>query len=220
VKERPIIFSTEMVQAILEDRKTQTRRIIKPQPLWEESPTLCDDNYWRGRFETLDKHSRYPDIDIEEIKCPYGIASDRLWVRETWRAEELDPYGEDGIRYKADRAFIQIENSQKASEKWLDARYTKKGDRYPDGQWRPSIFMPRWASRITLEIKDVKVERVQKITEEDAIAEGCAGAFLPADCEFELLWNSFNAKRGYGWNKNPWVWVVKFVKSGGVNEMS
>ena len=201
MKERPILFSTEMVQVILEGKKTQTRRVLKPQP---GNISIFNERRW---IESSINHV-WADGHGYQRKCPYGQIGDGLWVRETWRAEELDPYGEDGIRYKADGAFVQIENSEDAAERWGDARYTKSGKKYPG--WRLSIYMPRWASRITLEIVNVRVKRVQDITEKDAVAEGCVGAFLPADCEFLILWNSINAKRGYGWAKNPWVWAITF----------
>ncbi|MBT3390324.1 MAG: hypothetical protein HN413_07920, partial [Chloroflexi bacterium] len=108
-------------------------------------------------------------------------------------------------RYRADNAFIEIENTQEASYKWMDAR-GNHGD-----NWRPSIFMPRWACRIILDIVYVRVERVQEISEDDAIAEGCTGEhFDLAVNDFIWLWDSINAKRGFSWESNPWVWVVEF----------
>ncbi len=122
-------------------------------------------------------------------------------MRETFRCEELEPYGEDGVRFRADGVFRGIENSQEASEKWMEAY--REG-----GKWRPSIFMPRWASRITLEVVNVRVERLQDISEVDALAEGID---LPgAKLQYRTLWENINAGRGFGWDVNPWVWVVEF----------
>jgi len=192
MKERPILFNAAMVNAILEGRKTQTRRVIKCEMKWD------GDDFGES---------------LEPVKhCPYGLPGDRLWARETWRAEELES-GLDGIRYRADDSFRAIQNSRASSDRWMDA--ARPGD-----PWRPSIFMPRWASRISLEVTGVRVERVQKITEADAQCEGWDMSNLPEghcyDCThhardwFAELWDSINAKRGYGWILNPWVWVIEF----------
>ena len=128
--------------------------------------------------------------------CPYGMPGDQLWVRET-HSRLIDGTSPAHVRYKA---------------------------HYPTSPWgtgwKPSIHMPRWASRITLKIKGVRVERVQDITEEDAKAEGLIDDFIsPGDghsalYHFVTLWNSINIKRGYGWSTNPWVWVVDFEVEG------
>lgn len=175
MKEYPILFSSEMVQAILEDRKTQTRRVIKPQP-----PEL-----WGGISEiaAMINHS------------PYGKPGDRLWVRETWTTHENDK-GADCLLYKAD---------------------VPDPENY--GPWRPSIFMPRWASRITLEVVGVRVQQVQDISHTDAIAEGVEDTDKApygfavtsyAIANYRVLWNLINAKRGFGWAVNPWVWAIEF----------
>jgi len=204
MKELPILFNTAMVNAILEGRKTQTRRVMKPQPFhnWTLATVLQD-----GQAVFDEPHG----YDVHYMKCP-ALPGDHLWVRETWRAEELEG-GLDGIRYRADGEFRAIQNTRAASDKWMDAART--GD-----PWRPSIFMPRWASRITLEVTGVRAERVQSITEADAQHEGWDMSNLPEghcyDCThhardwFSELWDSINAKRGYGWNLNPWVWMVEF----------
>ena len=178
---KPIIFSTEMVRAILDGRKTQTRRVIKPQP------------------ESM-KDGKLP-------KCPYQ-PGDILWVRETWYYEEHmheltagDPDLPSG-RYKH--------------------RYICKASDpdYPVGNkgWRPSIHMPREAARLFLLVKAVRVERLQEITEEDVLAEGCGLASWtqddwPKTAGFAQLWDSLNAKRGYGWKNNDWVWVIEFERT-------
>ena len=123
-------------------------------------------------------------------KSPYGIPGDRLWVRETWTGAD-DPAHKHAVHYRAD------------------------GERAC--RWRPSILMPRWASRITLEVTGIRIERLCDITERDALAEGCVGdghVTVDARAAFKLLWGSLNAKRGYGWDANPWVWVIHFKRIG------
>ncbi|QCP50195.1 hypothetical protein FAZ95_14000 [Trinickia violacea] len=198
--ERPILFSGPMVRAILDGRKTQTRRPLKfPEPKegWHIS------------------------------NCPYGRPGDRLWVRETCRADEL-PDGLDGVRYLADDTFAPIANTREAAERWIELN----AYRGQAGAAVPSIHMPRWASRITLEIAGVRVERLQDISYEDALAEGVsdfAGRFADdsqntigetpeqtarrlewPQRQYRLLWDNLNAARGYGWDMNPWVWVLEF----------
>ena len=177
MKERPILFSGPMVRAILDGRKTMTRRVMKPQP--EDYP------YHHG-------------LAVYRVakKCTYGVPGDLLWVRETW-ASDVDGCPA-GLSYRADH---------------LDPR--GDGPANPM-RWRPSIFMPRWASRLTLRITSIRVERVQDITEADARAEGfkdVAGKYARGDearIWFAELWDDINAKRGFGWDANPWVWVVGF----------
>ncbi|MEM1145733.1 MAG: hypothetical protein AAGI88_24425 [Pseudomonadota bacterium] len=202
--ERPILFNGEMVNAILSGRKTQTRRVVKPKTGSEISDML---------------------------RCPYGRAGDHLWVRETFRPQEWhdegvdeigDPVwdvapGTDGIQYRADGTFTPIENSESAAMMWFDL--LRPEDTGVDGKpisWRPSIHMPRWASRLQLEIVSVRTENVRSITEEDAKAEGlekekCDHVPLYSYvAAFERLWNLINEDRGFGWDKNPLVWVVEF----------
>lgn len=211
--EKPILFSASMVQAILAGRKTQTRRVVKPQPEWQERQGLVVPGWsWEHGGVKLNgwpDRKRFAGELVD--KCPYGKPGDILWVRETWRPEELKesgpdgPEGLDGTRYKADGAFRSIENSREASDLFGEARYKflKSGH-----EWRPSIFMPRWASRLTLRVTGVRVERVKDISEADARAEGVtAWVFVP---EFKKLWDAINAKLGYSWESNPWVWVVEF----------
>lgn len=148
---------------------------------------------------------------------PYGKVGERLWVRETCRAAELDG-GLDGVRYSADGAFRAIDDSSEAAGRWLDL-YAYRGQ---TGATVPAIHMPRWASRITLEITGVRAERLQSISEADARDEGVtiadhhmrgysSGVFRPPSIRaFHDLWDSLNAARGHGWDANPWVWVVEF----------
>ena len=184
--EKPILFSGEMVRAILDGRKTQTRRVVKQKhiPFVENILNGFLDGKWNQR------------------PLPYGKPGDLLWVRETWahNPEWTKP------AYRADW------KTPDAAIKTMDTK------------WRPSIFMPRWASRLTLRVLDVRVERVQEISEADAKAEGVNLATwelhhrrddsislsIAAIEEFKHLWDSINAKRGYSWDSNPWVWVVEF----------
>jgi len=194
MKEHPIIFNSEMFKAILDSKKTQTRRVVKPQS----------------------SVSDYRKVGVNEagvkIKCPYGKIGDRLWVRETFKIAEIYPPPGNAteklkVEYRADNSF-----------KWFEKGTWKSGTWITD-QWRPSIFMPRWASRITLEITNIRVERVQEIDWRGAKHEGIFPS--PGGCSvirehqsmidnFKELWNSINEKRGFGWDKNPWVWVISF----------
>jgi uncharacterized protein YhfF len=177
MKERPILFSGEMVRAILDGRKTQTRRVIKPQP-----ESVRKSVFFESGIETNHGY---------EIKSPYGQPGDPLWVREAFI------YDTNGIYYRADNDFHCAKEL---------------------GGWRPSIHMPRKASRITLEITDIRVEQVQDISEEDAQQEGArrmnAGDFGMETWRsaFRNLWGSINTKRGYSWDSNPWVWVIGFKR--------
>ena len=179
MEEHPIIFSTEMVRAILEGKKTQTRRVIKPQPLGSGEMQLSNDRLWRlgigGRYNL-------PRIDFSQKPwcCSYGQVGDRLWVRETfWVTGSPDSAI---VVYKA--TYSHPKNISK---------------------WRSPIFMSRWASRILLEIADIRIEKLQDISYESTKAEGCVSI-----SDYAILWNSINAKRGYDWLSNPWVWVIEF----------
>jgi len=198
VNERPILFNSEMVRAVLAGRKMQTRRVIKPQPC-EQLINFAGSNEWAP----LASDGLSP-ANVTPWTCPYGKPGDRLWVRETWAVRQLQ--AGLWIEFKADGNNARLPNDHDVRDeggKTDIARLVTPADR-----WRPSIFMPRWASRITLEVSAVRVERVQSITEADAIAEGTTGRDA-----FTALWESINAKRGYGWAVNPWVWVVEFTRA-------
>lgn len=218
IKERPIIFSTEMVKAILEGRKTQTRRVIKPQPIFKRE--LNGIGYAAKRWSTNDAQEwglwleAWPTLGKWGLasslhKCPYGQECDKLWVRETWQLIEVfEDWWYGGFEGQTWRGKISTSKPNDCAIGYL-------ADTYDDGPWRPSIHMPRWASRITLEITDVRVERVQDISEKDAFDEGClpSETLIPYELaidHFRELWDSINAKRGYGWDVNPWVWVIEF----------
>lgn len=210
VKERPILFSAPMVRAILEGRKTQTRRIVKPQPQPPYGYDSLDPTHpidYGVRWENPGDGSKGPP-GMWTKRCPYGKPGDRLWVRETWSIEAWGTGYE--ITYRADRTHREL----------LEGRdYTEDADpwcRYYDtqvGDWRPSIHMPRAASRILLEVVSVRVEHLNDINEEDALADGgweyrsCPVHKSPVR-SFADLWESINGKKS--WDANPWVWVVEF----------
>lgn len=213
MKERGMIFNGEMVRAILDGRKTQTRRIMKPQPkpsksrpgdFWFSSKKLESmvhvSDLAPGNSPIADYH-----LFIQEHCCPFGAVGDRIWVRET---------------------FSPVDDTQYGGEKWVDYRATPKFEAsHPAGwdcapndaealKWRPSIHMPRWASRILLEITNVRVERLKSISDGDAIREGCSTADMKSgDCVadvFARLWASIYGDES--WNSNPWVWVIEFKR--------
>ena len=227
MKERPILFSGPMVRAILSGVKTQTRRVIKPQPVQYNRPDWPCTHGWRevpqmGGWEISWNNDSMTATEAIGEYCPYGKTGDQLWVRETWRvngnAHDYARAGKESVFYRAD-------------EDWN-----------VDAGWRPSIFMPRWASRITLEVVSVRVQRLQGITSEDAQAEGievdiCDNAIVTRDysrkekwfqmwsddlpnyvdieqiaqASYRSLWDHINGKReGCAWQDNPWVWAVEF----------
>lgn len=209
MKERGMIFNAEMVRALLDGRKTQTRRPIK----WKQT-----------RFTEIGERedgSKWPwSEDAEHAcdfwhPCPFGAVGDRIWVRET---------------------FCTVDDTQYGGGKWVDYRATPKFEAsHPAGwdcapndaealKWRPSIHMPRWASRILLEITDVRVERLNAISQEDAQAEGMeltgwrptysdpdsGGEVLTPYDNFAQLWESIYGEES--WKANPWVWVIEFKR--------
>lgn len=238
MKERPILFSAPMVRAILEGRKTQTRRVVKPQPI------ACD-KYVGGAFIERrpgrtdggqDRTAVGAPSDYVARVCPYGRIGDRLWVRETfahWTARDI--FSGAPVPVTAYRAGRQWRNGNCPSYE-KDKLFWKNPDDKPTNvKWKSPIHMPRWASRITLEITDVRVQRVQDISEADAIAEGCdAACGMSGDddlmvsqvqqmrgfdssysvARFVLLWDSINGKRPgvTNWNVNPCVWALTFKR--------
>lgn len=191
MKERPILFNGPMVRALLDGSKTQTRRVVKPQPDWVNPDASV------GNALTVAKIGKR--VGMANRICSYGQPGSRLWVRETWAA----PHAYDHL---PPRMIPQ------------DARihYAATEDR-GGLLWRPSIHMPRWASRITLEVTGVRVERLQEISEADAMAEGVAetakhlqglSACLEHCYAYQDLWESINGPGS--WDENPWVWVVEF----------
>lgn len=240
MKERPILFSGAMVRAILDGSKTQTRRVLKHQPVSSQT-------WGHGRPRTVPGkwcvHARFalphsaplvtdpPNSDDAWYPCPYGVPGDRLWVREAW-AEYHDIENDRGQNVVIGKDIVYRADGEEQT------RHTP---------WKPSIHMPRWASRITLDIVSVRVERLQEISEEDAKAEGskiaaplAGGWWFPESFEtvgaeaprasykngYQSLWESINGpgsnrprhprrpvkEHPYSWDANPWVWVVEFKR--------
>ena len=222
MKERPILFSGAMVRALLADAKTQTRRIVKARDL-----------------EWMDVHQGLREPDNAE-RCPYGQPGDRLWVRETWQVaretldyetggeydvfEWTDELGDPRLHLNGDARFgmkaglfyvADGEHKNPSVFYNLTGIDNKTILRPREITWRPSIHMPRWASRISLGITSVRVERLQDISEADAIAEGVRNSLhLPggrfARENFAHLWWTINGDGS--WESNPWVWVIEFKR--------
>jgi hypothetical protein len=219
VKQIPILFNDEMVRAILAGRKTQTRRVMKVQPPSDNHQLLnimsSTDRRREGKsyWAILNtKKTRIEHSETQYFSFPFGQIGDRLWVRETWRGlvginPPHEPLKTGIARYTPDQEYCRR----------VEYRATQGVDAEP---WRPSIHMPRWASRITLEITAVRVERLQDISEKDARAEGVCGEAEAAESglrwhdkplrAFRFLWQSIKGPES--WDKNPWVWVLEFKR--------
>lgn len=232
-RERPIlsmVFSGPMVRAILDGRKTQTRRIMRPQP---EPSLLHAGKHWVSNSSVrtmldVEDFLQGPDTSVAGCFCPYGGPGNRLWVRETFQLEDASEYGPE--RTDPAEGPTHLANPGEEDERLLIPRYRATapdtvlevvehdGDNERDGmRWRSPIHMPRWASRITLEITDVRVERLQDITTEDIIAEGFSTTLREHDAcadlreQYRAGWGAINGKRA-PWESNPWVWVVTFKR--------
>jgi hypothetical protein len=231
MRELPILFSTEMGTAILEGWKTMTRRICKEldgvEFEWglDKKPYIGDYIYF-GKVEpgkwgyiTLNIQSAVDDRKVYLMKTPYQ-PGDHLWVRETWRCTKYNSMDGD-LGYEVEfkdgtRKYFEFDDNE---------RFHQFGKFAFKNGWQSPYFMPKEAARIWLEVTDVRVERLQEITEEDAMAEGVrpgdqiagpnSSCALTAKQSFMWLWQSLNDKRGYGWLINPWVWVISFKRIGG-----
>jgi hypothetical protein len=183
MKHRPILFSTAMVQAILDGRKTQTRRVVKGNP----------DMIGYARITSV-PNGVFEDMAGKPIKCPYGQPGDVLWVRETWaHTKQLNINPEDENYDYVHKA---------GSEDW---------ESFEGWRWKPSIHMPREAARLFLRIKSVRVERLQEISNDDIRAEGAAEFGCTTHrLNWQTLWQSINGPES--WDANPWVWVVEFER--------
>ena len=214
MKERPILFSAPMVRALLAGTKSQTRRIVKPRP----SEDIClPINAGLYHPTCVDRHGEeYPGTEVFGawsdcgawvVKCPYGQPGDRLWVRESFQPLFAEGFEHgDGLTDWGTGAGYAIRYvATDGATEWID------GDDEITSRCKPSIHMPRWASRLTLEITGVRVERLQSISQEDAVAEGVTdwmvGPTSPRD-DYRGLWESINGPGS--WELNPWVWVVSF----------
>lgn len=226
ITERGMIFNAEMVRALLSGRKTQTRRIMKPQP----EPCPRGGHWWPSNvFKTM----LHVEDEMQNGKggwgglvgdaCPFGAVGDRIWVRETWGVVS-HAFSDDGlmIDWVPDRPATAIHEMPFGNGYYSGyAIYAADGDftwgdddGYEDGCscWKPSIHMPRAASRILLEITDVRVERLRSMSQDDARAEGVIAASGPmeAGLAFRELWDSIYGEES--WKANPWVWVIKFKR--------
>ena len=257
--ERPMIFGGESVRAIFAARKTQTRRVVSFESLRPEPFGHADVE--AVRLEADGFHCRAGKFNVwsrKPLSCLYGVVGDRLWIRETW-CELIRPHWEESSlpkdhlssRYGLPRrnaCAYKAETTPAGEEARADYGY----------QWKTPLFMPRWASRLTLEVTEVRVERLQDISEADAVAEGCVprpaakswGGFqrhedgersfvqggapssgpppdwmehpelqtvvppMSAREVYRCAWDSLNAKRGFSWESNPWVWAVTFRRCG------
>lgn len=213
VCEHPIPLNTEMVRAILSGCKTQTRRPLKPQPHDVEGMPIIE----------------WPIAASDSLAtkfCPYGAPGDRLWVREPWFISSTDVGTVSigyGARIPAGKTLLDTDGGLDVIRVEDDV-WRWANDRIDSEHLCPPGNMPRWASRITLEITEVRVQRVQDITEEDAQCEGFRGPFTgtdwcginqigraPSQC-FHVLWDSIYSGIGRGWHVNPWVWVIGFKR--------
>lgn len=227
MKERGMIFNGEMVRAILDGRKTQTRRIMKVQPehselglrrVIESKNGIDDGKYFWSQSDATGLKSR-----SKPFACPFGTVGDRIWVRETWSSDFANYYPNDRVWYAAD-------NNRQLDIEVVDGVrgiYSPESEVHVPFRWRPSIHMPRWASRILLEITDVRVERLNSISQEDAQAEGMeltgwrptysdpdsgGEVWTPYD-NFAQLWESIYGEGS--WKANGWVWVISFKRAEG-----
>lgn len=214
MKERPILFSGAMVRAILDGRKSQTRRVVR-WPSAYPAKDYAEAAAAMNRSESKVIGVRGPRDGVSDRwRCPYGTIGDNLWCRETWGEVALFSNAAEGVQ-----GYRTVYRADPGAEESVGGYLV--GDR-----WKPSIHMPRWASRLTLEITGIRVERVQDISEADARAEGAGRGWylrdtldgeetVPTDHRggFRALWDSINgAKPGCSWADNPFVWVVEFKR--------
>ena len=199
MRERPILFSAPMIRALLSSTKTQTRRIVKPGPAGIPDP--ISGYLFNGHALVREEGST---LSVYPIKCRYGTAGDRLWVREAFAVSESAPYA-DG---KSDRLVVYRADQGRLS----DGMWRATG-----GRWKPSIHMARDDSRITLEVTGVRVEPLQAISRGDAMNEGCPFANTAQGPDprqwYAELWDSINGPGS--WDANPWVWCIAFRRMAG-----
>ena len=235
MKERPIIMSAESVQAILDGRKTQTRMVVKVA-----NGMPCGVGvHFDGKTKGLKAFYINANGDINDYRCPHGQKGDRLWVKETFLNYQLllarkgkghapdyyEEYFDGEFAYKSD-GYNTVKSFKRDKIIMTDGCIDCEVD---GNKWKSPLFMPKKASRLTLEITNVRVERLQDITEDDAIAEGIKlnksefnnsyqckdylddeNFYFDAKGSYESLWDKLNAKRGYSWDSNPFVWVIEF----------
>ena len=245
--DKPILFSAEMIRALLDGRKTQTRRVVKPQPPIQppenchpkhekkhSAPYLdayCGEHKTQSNPRGMSADWCWWQVDnrqcLPTFRCPYGQPGDLLWVRETW----CQQFGSLTLKPLEPRcAFYRATEKQHIVKSDDDCHVSLNADGTEASPWIPSIFMPRWASRLTLTLTEVRVQRLQEISEDDAISEGIERVGGPTSCSpwkdysreqrfkffsapsasYRTLWDSINAKRA-PWESNPWVWALTFT---------
>lgn len=244
-KERPILFSGPMVKALLDRRKTQTRRIVGKgdsivgtgvpwewlsfEPPWPEHCHLYKDGRADDGGEYLHVPCKPHPEDPQGLNDYWTVhrvypriePGDRLWVRETWQYYDWTEDGEPYIRYRSDDLVVLRHPTGEVAQEicdtvWAELSAPQNYDlhfRACDQKWRSSIFMPRWASRITLEVTDVRVERLRGISCADVYAEGVMPRWHEVQVareQFSKLWESINGPGS--WDANPWVWVIEFKR--------
>jgi hypothetical protein len=240
MSERPILFSGLMVRAILEGRKTQTRRVVRvPRSCRRHHVTgFYGPEWWLGQHPVKGWWACYPSAPslamaadqtargVEGFPCPYGQPGDTLWVRERALYWCGGAGGTSQVAYADDSELESLLADQREMAVHHAVRDAQGLERVAGNwKWRPSIHMPRWASRLMLRVEDVRVQRLQGISEEDALAEGVTwpsgeqernirkwGDPQTARMRFADLWDSINAKRGYSWESNCWVWAITFSR--------
>jgi hypothetical protein len=258
MKERPILFSAPMVLSTLDGSKEQTRRTLKPQPVPADRPEIMGPwHWWNGKRGARDRFvtGSRDEADFARelaVHCPYGVPGDRLYVKERWQFADWTEDGMPWIRYAADGATKFFDSGtvpeawgERLTDTWADlsapANVAIDG-KAADRRWRPSLFLPRWASRITLEITDVRAQRLQQISEDDARAEGVefdvwdqalvARDYSTSECWLQT-WSDrmtryvrieqlarasyrtlWESINGAGsWALNPWVFAISFRRA-------
>ncbi len=242
MKEGPILFNAAMVRATLDGRKSQTRRVVK-SPVKGRDITFLPDHYeadeyfqWEGGADKDNPHAwgvvnfiEYDPLTIADMSCPFGDIGDQLWVREKWQG-----FRQTSIEYDE---WEEMESPKDRHDMFFEPVYAADNKNFPE-KWQPSIHMPREFSRIDLEITGVRVERLQDISDADAVREGimcCStglpegvppvygfendegnfdeemAAYTPRDA-FAGLWKKINTRPGTTWDDNPWVWVIEFLR--------
>lgn len=207
---KPIIFSTPMVQAILNGQKNQTRRVISKDIV--DRFDVEEDGKTAVAYIDQATGDSYPPTHMARYK-----AGDVLWVRETWGIAGFDPENSEMfVEYKADNTGGKVVLSEEKFNRYYNGLCASEPD------WRPSIHMPREVARLFLRVTGVRAKKLQSISFDDIIVEGIAinpgayndpeNAYFQAQRWFQELWDTLNEKRGYGWDTDPWVWVYEFER--------